>query len=210
MQSAATDANHDENVRRILEAAEKLFRIYGYSKTNVADIARELGMSPANIYRFFRSKADIHEALARRMLGHNEALARSIAALDLPAAERLRRLVLEMHRLTVETFLDAEKVHEMVVIAMENQWSVIENHIDVQCRIIQSIIEDGIARGEFPAQDALVSAKCFSSGMTALVHPQCVSQCPPRNNRATPEQSADFLLRALKNAPSPATSAAAE
>ena len=210
MQAASADAAHEENVRRILEAAEKLFRIYGYSKTNVADIARELGMSPANIYRFFRSKTDIHEALARRMLGQNEALARSIAALPLPASERLHRFVIDMHRRTVETFLDAEKVHEMVVIAIENQWGVVENYIDGQCRIIQSIIEDCIRSGEFPPQDSAVSAKCFGAGMTALVHPQCVSQCPPRNNRATPEQTADFLLRALKTAPAASASAAAE
>lgn len=208
MQTSGPDASHDDNVRRILESAERLFRVYGYAKTNVADIARDLGMSPANIYRFFRSKSDIHEALARRMLGQNEALALSIAQLELSAEERLRRFVLDMHQRTIETFLDAEKVHEMVVIAMENQWGVIENYIDGQCRIIQSMIEDGIRNGEFPQQDAVVSAKCFGAGMTALVHPQCVSQCPPRNNRATPEQMADFLLRALKTAPAPATSAA--
>ena len=203
-----SEAIHDENVRRILESAEKLFRVYGYSKTNVADIARDLGMSPANIYRFFRSKADIHEALAKAMLSRNEALALSIAALDLPAEERLRRFVRDMHQRTLDIFIDAEKVHEMVVIAMENQWSVIEAYIDGQCRIIQTMIEDGMKRGEFPQQDAVVSAKCFASGMAALVHPQCVSQCPPRNNRATPEQVADFLLRALKNAPSlPGTAA---
>ncbi|MEA4855725.1 helix-turn-helix domain-containing protein, partial [Solidesulfovibrio sp.] len=38
---------------RIIEAAENLFREVGYSKTTVADIASALGMSPANIYRYF-------------------------------------------------------------------------------------------------------------------------------------------------------------
>lgn len=196
-----TDSIHEENVLRILESAERLFRIYGYSKTNVSDIAKDLGMSPANIYRFFRSKSDIHEALARKILAQNDSIARQIAALELPAAERLHRYVITMHRVTVETLLDAEKVHEMVVIAMEQQWGVIEAYIERQCAIVEEIIRDGLNRGEFPPQDAHVSAKCFVSGMTALVHPQCVSQCPPGNNRATPEQAADFLLRALRCAP---------
>ncbi|MGO6907884.1 helix-turn-helix domain-containing protein, partial [Rhizobium ruizarguesonis] len=47
------EITRQENVTRILDAAERLFRHYGYSKTTVADIARDLGMSPANIYRFF-------------------------------------------------------------------------------------------------------------------------------------------------------------
>jgi AcrR family transcriptional regulator len=62
------DQGRQETVERILETAERLFRHYGYGKTNVADIARELGMSPANIYRFFASKVEIHQAICGRML----------------------------------------------------------------------------------------------------------------------------------------------
>ncbi len=50
------DVTRQENITRILDAAERLFRHYGYSKTTVADVARDLGMSPANIYRFFASR----------------------------------------------------------------------------------------------------------------------------------------------------------
>src|ERR1700704_5814429 len=41
---------------RILVVAERLFREIGYQKTTVADIAKMLRMSPANVYRFFDSK----------------------------------------------------------------------------------------------------------------------------------------------------------
>ena len=47
---------------RILEVALRLFREIGYQKTTVADIAKVLRMSPANVYRFFDSKKAIHEA----------------------------------------------------------------------------------------------------------------------------------------------------
>ncbi len=50
---------------RILVVAERLFRQIGYQKTTVADIAKELRMSPANVYRFFDSKKAIHEGVAR-------------------------------------------------------------------------------------------------------------------------------------------------
>src|SRR4051794_12252262 len=50
-----TDPRKVDTAKRILDEAERLFRHYGYSKTTVADIARELGMSPANIYRFYAS-----------------------------------------------------------------------------------------------------------------------------------------------------------
>jgi Bacterial regulatory proteins, tetR family len=39
--------------------AERLFRQIGYQKTTVGDIAKELRMSLANVYRFFESKKAI-------------------------------------------------------------------------------------------------------------------------------------------------------
>ena len=51
---------------QILTVAERLFREIGYQKTTVADIAKVLRMSPANVYRFFDSKKAIHEGVARR------------------------------------------------------------------------------------------------------------------------------------------------
>ena len=57
---------------RILVAAERLFREIGYQKTTVADIAKVLRMSPANVYRFFDSKKAIHEGVARAMMGEVE------------------------------------------------------------------------------------------------------------------------------------------
>ena len=57
---------------RILVVAERLFRQIGYQKTTVADIAKELRMSPANVYRFFESKKAIHEGVARGLMGEVE------------------------------------------------------------------------------------------------------------------------------------------
>ncbi|WP_115670543.1 TetR family transcriptional regulator [Ciceribacter selenitireducens] len=187
-----------ENVRRILDSAERLFRHYGYSKTTVADIARDLGMSPANIYRFFESKNEILQALCSRMLGTGHELALQIAALPLSAEERLRRYVETEHRLTVETMMDAQKVHEMVVVAIEQNWDVIDRHIDRLTDVIQKIIEDGIAAGEFPQQDARVAARCFGASIALLSHPQLVAQCLCKENRASPQELTDFAIRALK------------
>jgi len=54
---------------RILVVAERLFRQLGYQKTTVADIAKELRMSPAHVYRFFDSKKAIVEGVARVLMG---------------------------------------------------------------------------------------------------------------------------------------------
>ncbi len=50
---------------RIIEVAEHLFGRIGFQETTILDIARESRMSPVDVYRFFPSKAEIHEAIAR-------------------------------------------------------------------------------------------------------------------------------------------------
>ena len=78
---------------RILVVAERLFRQIGYQKTTVADIAKELRMSPANVYRFFDSKKAIHEGVARTLMGGVEIAAQSICRNRRSATTRMRSRV---------------------------------------------------------------------------------------------------------------------
>src|SRR5438045_6993210 len=103
---------------RILVVAERLFRQIGYQKTTVADIAKDLRMSPANVYRFFDSKKAIHEAVARSLMGEVESAADTIARKSAPAAERLSELLATVHLMNAERYVGDSKLHEMVRIAM--------------------------------------------------------------------------------------------
>src|SRR5207342_2111410 len=109
---------------RILVVAERLFREIGYQKTTVADIAKVLRMSPANVYRFFDSKKAIHEGVASTLMGGVESAAQAIATKDEPAASRLRELMTTVHRMNCERYISDSKLHEMVEIAMEESWEV--------------------------------------------------------------------------------------
>ena len=74
------EAKGKDTRRLIVEVAERLFRQLGFQKTTVADIARELHMSPANVYRFFGAKSEINAAVCMDLLGKIEAEAGKIAA----------------------------------------------------------------------------------------------------------------------------------
>lgn len=199
MSETFLDPARQDNVTRILDAAERLFRHYGYAKTNVADIARDLGMSPANIYRFFASKTEIHQAVCGRMLAASYKQAYDISRLPISASERLRRYVHGQHQMTLDVMLDEHKVHEMVIVAIERDWHVIEKHVDRIHELVAIIIRDGIAAGEFAEQDAEAASRCFGAATVTLCHPQMVAQCLAKENRASPEELVEFAIRALKN-----------
>ncbi|MGC4407566.1 MULTISPECIES: TetR family transcriptional regulator [Rhizobium] len=183
---------------RILEAAEGQFRHYGYSKTTVADVAKELGMSPANIYRFFGSKSELLEGVCARLLHQSLSIAQSIAALPVSAEERLRRYSMTHFEFTVATMLDERKVHDMVVAAIEQSWGVIDKHIDEIQAILTDIIAEGMEKGEFAKGDPAHAARCFGAATSPLHHPQMVAQCIGKTNRAGPEDLTEFAIRALK------------
>ena len=193
-----TETARQENITRILDCAERLFRHYGYAKTTVADIAKALGMSTANIYRFFASKTEIHQAVCGRMLAMSYQLAVDTAALPIPAADRLRTYIHGQYKLTLETMLDEQKVHEMVIVAIERDWHVIEKYVDSIHDVIAGIIADGIEAGEFAQQDPQIASKCFGAATVNLCHPQMVAQCLAKQNRAMPDDLIEFAIRALK------------
>lgn len=187
-----------ENIERILDSAERLFKHYGYTKTNVADIARDLGMSPANIYRFFGSKADIHQALAQRMLDAGYRLAETILREPGNPSDRLREHILQQYRLTLETMIDEQKVHEMVIIAIEQQWPVIDAHIRRLRLLVTEVIREGMEGGEFRSGDPDCVADCFLCATATLCHPQLVATCVSDIRVCKPEDIVEFALRALK------------
>src|SRR6478735_10315447 len=90
---------------RSLVVAERLCRQIGYQKTTVADIAKELRMSPANVYRFFDSKKSIHESVARSLMGEVEAEARRIVAQPGPARPKMRELLKTVNRMNTERYV---------------------------------------------------------------------------------------------------------
>src|SRR6202047_3965983 len=98
----------------IVEIAERLFQQMGFQKTTVADIARELRMSPANVYRFFGAKSEINEAVCMDLLGKIEAEAAKSAASRGTAAQRIRNLFGSVKKTRSKLYMSDRKLHELI------------------------------------------------------------------------------------------------
>ncbi|MEA2836263.1 MAG: hypothetical protein QOD89_813 [Bradyrhizobium sp.] len=181
---------------RILVVAERLFREIGYQKTTVADIAKVLRMSPANVYRFFDSKKAIHEGVARGLMGEVEDAAQAIASGPGPAARRLRELMTTIHRMNTERYVGNSKLHEMVEVAMQESWDVCVAHMERITETIAEVIAQGAASGEFEAPDLPLAAMCSCTAMMRFFHPQMIAQCADKPGPSI-DQMIDFVLAGL-------------
>ena len=191
-------AHIETDVReRILVTAERLFREIGYQKTTVADIAKALQMSPANVYRFFDSKKSINAGVARRLMGEVEQASQAIAASQGGATGRLRELLTTIHRMNSDRYVGDSKMHEMVAVAMEENWDVCKAHMYCLIEEIAAVITSGVASGEFRVPDVGIAAMCICAAMTRFFHPQLIAESAGKPG-PTLDQMIDFVIAGLR------------
>ncbi len=198
----------------IIKAARHLFNEVGFKKTTIADIAHELGMSYANVYQFFKSKAEINAAVCGQLFSEIEAASEEIARDSGPASKTLRNLIASVERLNSLRFHDNRKLHELLQTAYDENslrfhedrklhellqtaydenWLIVREHSKKMNKILEGVICQGMAAGEFRAGDAelaaiLVGSACMRSWLMVQ---------RARDPEPTTDQMIDFCLTAL-------------
>ena len=184
---------------RILEVAEEHFRRIGYQKTSVADIASELGMSPANVYRFFPSRDAINESICGRVVNEVADVASAIARTNAPGTEKLGQLLAAVHHHNKMMLVKARPMHELIVAATQESWPIITAHIERMGTIFEAIIREGAEVGEFDVEDAAEAARAVRSAFMPFFHPILIEHCVQHGEdiEAGLRNQIRFILKAL-------------
>lgn len=151
---ARGDPDHEMR-QRILEVTEARFRHYGYNKTTVADIAGDLGISTAYVYKFFASKLAICEAIVGTMLNRIGEQLDSLAVAREPASERLRQLYKTVLAQSVELYFHERKLHELVRVGLDARYAAVDQFKERIRAAARTIVEAGRASGEFEIRTPL-------------------------------------------------------
>jgi AcrR family transcriptional regulator len=134
-------------------------------------------MSPANVYRFFPSKAAINEAIAAKHLAEVQDLLQGVVGEDRPAGDRLEHFVIALHRYNKSRCVSERRLHDMVMAAMEENWQAVEAHIAMVRGMLADIVADGQTRGEFdPHLDASEAALGIFTACVGVLHPAMIAQ----------------------------------
>ncbi|MEV6959400.1 TetR family transcriptional regulator [Streptomyces sp. NPDC051207] len=144
---------------RILEATEEVLRRHGPAKATVVDVARALGVSHGSVYRHFRTKAALREAVTKRWLDRTSQALAGIADEDGDAEARLRewlRVLFEAKRR--KAGLDPELFATYTVLAGENGEAVHEHIADLTGQLTR-IVQDGMSAGTLRPADPAVTAR---------------------------------------------------
>lgn len=186
---------------RILDSADALFAHFGFEKTSVADIAREVGISSAYVYRFFDSKAAIGEAVADSRLQRIQHGVWEIARKSLPAEEKFLKSIEFLKTCSLDLFFKSKRLHELTTFAIRERWPSVERHKLEMKNAFRHIIMDGQAEGVFAKGDADADAAAVVDGLYLVAHPLILEEMIDDDLDVRIRRLAAFLLRALQARP---------
>lgn len=157
----------------ILKAAAERFHRFGYGKTNVAEIAEDCCMSAGNLYRYFKNKLDIAEAIMRAsLLQAIETLRGVLRAPGLSASERLESFILEEMRTTYRQLEEYPTLVEQVR-GLAGQVPMLANEYLAASRaLLVEILNMGNVSGEFAVEDARETAEMIQAATVKFRYPQ--------------------------------------
>jgi len=101
MSSSAQDTQIDENARykRVIRAAEELFKKVGFRAVTMELVAREANVAKATLYSHFKNKDELYLAVCARMARIlRDSVEEALMKPDAPLDERLADAVVAKHR----------------------------------------------------------------------------------------------------------------
>jgi AcrR family transcriptional regulator len=178
----------------ILRAAAGVFRGRGFAATGMREIAEAADLSPANLYYYFSSKADILYFCQDHSVGRMLEIAEQLNAATMGSDERLRRMI-AAHLLCTLDELDGAAAHTEVDSLPQPLRKRIVAKRDRYERAVRGMVEAGMAEGSFRRGDAVLLTRAILGACNWTT--RWYSPGGKLAAAAVAETYADYLVRGL-------------
>ncbi|WP_340379728.1 TetR family transcriptional regulator [Streptomyces sp. SS7] len=183
---------------RILEATEEVLRRHGPAKATVVDVARALGVSHGSVYRHFRTKAALREAVTQRWLDRtSEALAGLAADETRAPRARLRAWLAALFEAKRRKAGDDPELFATYLVLSDENGEVVRRHIADLTGQLATIITAGVAAGTFAACDPPAAARAVFHATARFHDPRYLTVWERPEAQADFEALVDLLVRGL-------------
>lgn len=162
---------------RIVRSAERLFRTFGVEKTTVAEIARDAEISPAYLYRFYPSKAAVHEAVCGALLERLTEVLWREARSTLDPGPKLARIFVRLTEENLRLLFEEKRLLDMVTVALDKHWDSVTRYVATIREVALYLIEEGIAAGHFRTTPCIDDrADALATSLLICVHPVLLNE----------------------------------
>lgn len=167
----------------------------------VVDVSRALGMSHANVYRHFASKAALRDAVVERWLHRVSIPLAAIATSKDPPEERLQAWIWCLIRSKRGNVNDDPEMFATYHQVSEQAREPVDRHLSEMRAQLAGIIADGVASGTFHPTDTITAAGAVLDATTPFHHPYFVRDPARRAGDFEAQATIDLLLAGLRAGP---------
>ena len=158
---------------RILAVATEHLRRLGPTRMTVVGIAADLGMTHANIYRYFASKEALLEAVSAAWLRELDAALTATADAPDPADDKLERMILEIARRYRDKVERDPRLFEIFAEAYDRDGPLSRRHRARLRGLVDRVIEEGLAAGLIGKDRNRAASLVFDLAFR-FIHPSAV------------------------------------
>jgi AcrR family transcriptional regulator len=182
---------------RIVATSDALFGHFGYEKTAVADIAREVGISTAYVYKFFDSKAAIGEAVCGNRLARLDAHLWAVARGRGDATSRFYKAFDVLLAVSRESFIESKRLHDLAIFASRERWPCVERHKLEMKNIFRHILMDWQAENPAARCNPEEDAAAIVDGIYLIAHPIILAEMINEDLEFRARRLAAFFARGV-------------
>tara|TARA_E500000331_G_scaffold116135_1_gene113423 strand:- start:825 stop:1433 length:609 start_codon:yes stop_codon:yes gene_type:complete len=184
----------------ILRVATQRLIKYGYTKTTMCEIASDLDMSTANLYRHYANKLGILKACAIRSLKEGLADLQQIVDEQGKSAEtKLEAYTLYLSKRTYELASGDSQILEVLNIATKAYPELIHATNEQHCSLLACIIDDGVSNKEFKRSLKAPEINGFHMALTMFRYPFLVHMYSLTEFQSMAKETIKLLTAALKS-----------
>ena len=179
---------------KILDAAQEVFTKFGYGKTTMEDIGKEMGKGKSSIYYYFTGKEDIFKAvIEKELFWMKERIVNAVAQQENPRG-KLKAYVLErMHGLN-----NFKNLYNVLRTEFTSQREFVENTRQQTDReeinIVTNILNYGVEKGIFKLEDTFLTSIAIVTALKGMEIPLLITET---GSGIILEQHLDRLLDVL-------------
>ncbi|MEM7407973.1 MAG: TetR/AcrR family transcriptional regulator [Pseudomonadota bacterium] len=172
MSSVLSELTPVDTRTQILDCAESRFRMYGYGKTTMAEIARDASMSAANLYRYFESKQELGVACAKRCMEELFAVLRQVVRGPCGSARAcLEDFAGEIALWTHDQCGEEPRINELVEMILSERQDIVFWRESRVTGLIAEILSRGNDAREFDVDNVIEAAQSIHSALTMFQLP---------------------------------------
>jgi AcrR family transcriptional regulator len=154
----------------ILDAVDALLARFGYGKMTMDDVARQVGIGKGTIYLHFSSKEELVLSHVDRIAKRVVARLREAAQSSVPAAERLRRMLILRVLIRFDSVTHySQNLSDLLSSVRSALIARRKRHFGDEAKVFEGVLRDGGLSGALVCPDPAAASRALIAATNSLL-----------------------------------------